>query len=100
MIDDSSVARAALHFIARRKALESGATMNDSERIAPLHDQVFDEQIAESIARETGCPIELATRIYIEELRDLSHGARITQYVNVLASRRARMKLQRQIGTL
>lgn len=68
--------------------------MNPLEQIAPIHAQIFDKQVAEIIARETGTPIELATRIYKEELRDLARGARITQFVNVLASRRARLKLQ------
>jgi hypothetical protein len=70
--------------------------MNHPEQIAPIHAQVFDKQVAEIIARETGAPIELATRIYNEELRDLVRGARITQFVNVLAGRRARLKLQRR----
>lgn len=70
--------------------------MNHLEQTDPIHAKVFDKQVAETIARETGAPIELATRIYKEELRNLSHGARITQFVNVLASRRARMKLQHQ----
>ncbi|WP_129645794.1 DUF3562 domain-containing protein [Peristeroidobacter agariperforans] len=68
--------------------------MNHPEKIAPIHAPVFDDQVAEIIARETGAPIELAARIYEEELRGLARDARITQFVNVLASRRARMKLQ------
>ncbi|WP_129782135.1 DUF3562 domain-containing protein [Peristeroidobacter soli] len=62
--------------------------------LAPVHARVFDEQVAETIARETGASVELASRIYGEELRILVRDARITQFVNVLASRRARMKLQ------
>lgn len=74
----------------------AGATMNHAEHSAPFHAKMLDRQVAESLARETGVPLELALRIYEEELRNLSHGARITQFVNVLASRRARMKLQQE----
>ena len=70
--------------------------MNPSEKIAPVLAKVADNQVAETIARETGAPIELATRIYEEELRDLARDARITQFVNVLATRRARLKLEQQ----
>lgn len=70
--------------------------MNHLEKIAPVPAKVFDSRVAETIARETGAPIELATRIYKEELRDLARDARITQFVTVLASRRARLKLEQQ----
>lgn len=70
--------------------------MNHTEPIAPVHAKIFDPQVAESIAHETGATIELATRVYKEELSNLAHGARLTQFVNVLASRRARMKLQKR----
>lgn len=69
--------------------------MNHLEQIAPVHAKVFDTQVAETLARDTGASIELATQIYKDELRSLSSGARITQFINVLASRRARIKLQR-----
>lgn len=69
--------------------------MNHTEPIAPIHAKVFDPQVAEAIAHETGATIELATRVYKEELSSLAHGARLTQFVNVLAGRRARMRLQR-----
>jgi hypothetical protein len=65
--------------------------MNGSKQIAPAH---ADSEMAQIIARETGAPLELATRIFKEELRNLTRGARITQFVNVLAGRRARLKLQ------
>ena len=68
--------------------------MSVLEQSAPVHAKVFDKQMAETIARETGAPIDLATRILKEELQDLARDARITQFVNVLASRRARLKLQ------
>lgn len=67
--------------------------MNHLEKIVPMHAQGFDD-VAQTIARDTGAPIELAARIFKEELRELGRHARITQFVNLLASRRARMKLQ------
>lgn len=69
--------------------------MKETDRITPIHSKVFDKRVAENIARETGAPIDLATRTYKEELNRIAEGARITQYVNVLASRRARMKLRK-----
>lgn len=68
--------------------------MNDMKPIAPVHAKDLDQRAVEAIARETGTPLELAIRVYTEELSNLSRGARITQFVNVLASARARMKLQ------
>jgi len=68
--------------------------MNYPEQIGPVKGKVVDEHVAETLARDTGAPIELAARIYEEELRNLARGARITQFVSVLASRRARTKLQ------
>jgi hypothetical protein len=75
---------------------DGGLAMNDVGQIAPIHAKVYDQQVAEAISRDTGAPVELATKIYKEELRSLTRGARITQFVNVLASRRARIKLQQQ----
>ncbi|HEY0941927.1 MAG TPA: DUF3562 domain-containing protein [Steroidobacter sp.] len=71
----------------------------DDREIAASHAMVFDEQIAEAIARDTGAPIDFVTRVYKEELHTLTCGARITQFVNVLASRRARMRVQKSPAT-
>lgn len=66
--------------------------MNTHE-IAPAHALMFDPSVAESIAREVEAPIELASRVYREELDALASKARITQFVHVIASRRARLRL-------
>ena len=50
--------------------------------------------VTEAIARETQRPIEEVERIYQEALRELASDAKITQYLGVLASRRARMRLR------
>lgn len=70
--------------------------MNEAAQMAPVKSRVFDWQLAEAIARDTGAPIELVARIYQEELVELSRKARIDQFINVLANRRARLRLRRQ----
>lgn len=62
---------------------------------APVHALAFDPLVAESLARETSAPVELASRVYREELDALASKARITQFLSVIASRRARLRLRR-----
>lgn len=69
--------------------------MNDMHTIAPIHAPVFDPRVAEAIARDTTAPIEVAARVYREELAALASNARITQFLGVIASRRARLRLRR-----
>jgi hypothetical protein len=70
--------------------------MNDmQQQLAPVHAQAFDPRIAETIARDTAAPIELASRIYREELDALAGQARITQFLHVVASRLARLRLRK-----
>ena len=69
--------------------------MNKAMQIVPVHAELFDSRVAEAIARESGAPIELAARIYNEELHDLACSAHIHQFVNVIATRRARLRLRR-----
>lgn len=67
----------------------------DMHEIVPAHALMFDPRMAESIAREADAPIELASRVYREELDALASKARITQFLHVIASRRARLRLRR-----
>jgi hypothetical protein len=69
--------------------------MNHGHAITPVRGHTFDSRIAEALAHETGKPLELATRVYREELDDLAREARITQYLHVIAGRRARQRLRR-----
>jgi hypothetical protein len=69
--------------------------MDHMHQIAPVHAPMFDPRVAESIARDMAAPIELASRVYREELDALASKARITQYLHVIASRRARLRLRR-----
>lgn len=69
--------------------------MDHMHQIAPIHAPIFDPGVAESIARETAAPIEVASRVYREELDALASKARITQFLHVIASRRARLRLRR-----
>lgn len=68
--------------------------MNHIHQIALSHAPMFDPRVAESIARETAAPIEVASRVYREELDALASKARITQFLHVIASRRARSRLR------
>jgi len=68
--------------------------MNDRHQIAPVHAITFDPRIADSIARDTAEPIELVSRIYREELAALVRQARVTQFLHVIAGRRARLRLR------
>jgi hypothetical protein len=66
--------------------------MNDMHPIAPAHARDFDLRIAETIARDTAAPLELASRIFREELAALSSKARLTQFLHVIADRRTRLR--------
>jgi hypothetical protein len=68
--------------------------MNDRHQIESVHAQSFDARFAEAIAHETAAPIELVSRIYREELDALASEARITQFLHVIAGRRARLRLR------
>jgi hypothetical protein len=68
--------------------------MNDTQQTAPVHGQPFDPRIAETIARDTAAPIELVSRVYREELDALASQARVTQFLHVIANRRARLRLR------
>lgn len=70
--------------------------MNIQHRIEPNHAQSFDPRVAESIAREMDKPVELVSRIYREELQSLASEARIAQFLQVIAGRRARLRLRQQ----
>jgi Protein of unknown function (DUF3562) len=79
--------------IGKRLVRTSDAT-TDMHPIAPVHAQAFDQSVAESIAHETGAPIELASRTFREELDALASKARITQFLHVIARRWARPRLR------
>jgi hypothetical protein len=70
--------------------------MNTAQPIVPVHGPDFDQRVAETIARETAAPAELAARIYREELNALAREARITQFLPVIARRRACLRLRTQ----
>jgi hypothetical protein len=48
----------------------------------------------ESIARDMSAPADLVSRIYREELDALASEVRIVQFLPVIASRRARLRLR------
>lgn len=50
--------------------------------------------VAEALAQETQRPIEEVQQIYEEALSELATEAKITQYLGVLASRRAKLRLR------
>lgn len=52
-------------------------------------------EIAEAIAKETETSVEEVERLYERELSELAAEAKITQYLDVLASKRVRMKLRK-----
>jgi hypothetical protein len=68
--------------------------MTNNHPIAPIHAASFDRGQAEAIARDTAAPIELVSRIYREELDALASDARLTQFLHVIAARRARLRLR------
>ena len=53
------------------------------------------ESSKEAIAKETRTSIDEVAKIYEQELTQLSSGARITQFLGVLTSKRVRMRLRR-----
>lgn len=64
-------------------------------RIRPSSRQKSARAAAEAIARETHTSVEEAQRLYEEELSELAHDAKITQYLGVLASRRVKERLKK-----
>jgi hypothetical protein len=64
-------------------------------RIRPSSKQKSARAVAEAIARETHAPVEDVQKLYEEELNELAHEARITQYLGVLASRRVKERLKK-----
>ena len=70
--------------------------MHDAHRIAPEHARTVDPRVVESIARDMAAPIDLVSRIYREELDALAGDARIVQFLQVIAARRARLRLRQQ----
>ena len=49
----------------------------------------------EAIAQETHTSLDEVERIYEQELTQLSSGAKITQFLGVLTSKRVRMRLRK-----
>lgn len=68
--------------------------MSPAQPIVPVHGPDFEQRVAETIARETAAPAELAAHIYREELNALARDARITQFLPVIARRRACLRLR------
>jgi Protein of unknown function (DUF3562) len=64
-------------------------------RIRSSSKQNNSHAVAEALARETETSVEEVERIYEEELQDLAHDAKITQYLGVLASRRVKERLKK-----
>lgn len=54
-----------------------------------------DQTITESLAKEARISLEEVARLYDQELAALAAGAKITQFLGVLATRRVRMILRR-----
>ena len=69
--------------------------MQDMTQFSAAPALIPDPGLAASISRETAAPIELVTRIYREEHDALAGDARITMFLNVIVSRRVRMRLRR-----
>lgn len=67
--------------------------MAASQPLNPLRSAAHAQQ-ADAIARETQTPVEVVRVIYEEEVASLSHDAKITQFVGVIASRRVKMRLR------
>lgn len=53
-----------------------------------------DAEIAKMIAQDTHVAVDLVQQVYRQELVELARNARITQFLSVLASRRARLRLR------
>jgi hypothetical protein len=70
--------------------------MSNPHKIEPNHAHTFDPRVVESIAREMAMPVELVSRVYREELQALASEARIGQFLQVIAGRRARLRLRQQ----
>lgn len=54
-----------------------------------------DQTLTETIAKDTDTPAEIVQEIYEQELSSLASEAKITQYLDVLATRRVRMLLRK-----
>lgn len=54
-----------------------------------------DPRVTEALARETAQPTSVVQRVYDEEIGKLARTARITQFLSVLAARRARQRLRK-----
>jgi hypothetical protein len=63
--------------------------------IRPFASQKNHETSKETIARETDTSIDEVDKIYEQELAQLASDAKITQYLGVLAGKRARMRLRK-----
>jgi uncharacterized protein DUF3562 len=70
------------------------AAMNHPHKIDPGHAHAFDSRWAEAIAREMAIPVGIVARVYREELQALASEARIAQFLQVIAGRRARLRLR------
>lgn len=69
--------------------------MEEMNQFSAATTLIPDPILAASISRETAAPIELVTRIYREEHHALAGNARITTFLDVIVSRRVRMRLRR-----
>jgi uncharacterized protein DUF3562 len=54
-----------------------------------------EQSFAESLAQETDTSVDLVRQIYEQERSSLASEAKITQYLDVLASRRVKLLLRR-----
>jgi hypothetical protein len=63
-------------------------------RIAPVHGPTFDPRVAEALARETAAPLEPVSKVCRQELDALARDARITQFLQVVAGCRTRLRLR------
>ena len=68
--------------------------MNHPHKIDPGHAHAFDSRLAEAIAREMAIPVDVVARVYREELQALASEARLAQFLQVIAGRRARLRLR------
>lgn len=70
--------------------------MATSMKFSPHADETRQEQsIAEWLAQETKTSVDLVRQIYEEERSSLASEAKITQYIDVLTSRRVKLRLRK-----
>lgn len=55
----------------------------------------IDSELVESIASDTHTPVDIVSRMFAETWAEYSEGARITDYLSVLVSKRVRENLLR-----